>query len=466
MAGSFMRVSFCPSEIRTEFRFNSDGLSSLFSESSRLGSKEEEVDRNGKLERAIDGVSKEEKIIISKSFEHRNGKLEGQIDGISVGVSKKEGMVISKGLIGAAVDEILSGDSENDENVEPFVSSGRDSRASTRLPWEREGELGNGEGGKTIKKWSNTLSAEASLPEHELKRLRNVYLRMLERTKVGAAGITQGLVDAIHEKWKVDEVVKLKFEEPLSLNMKRTHGILESKTGGLVIWRSGSSVVLYRGISYNLLCVKSYTKQSQTGSHMLQDSEDNITSDGTQNVGLKDVASTAELFSSNSPKYLKDLSKRELMELSNLNHLLDELGPRFKDWIGREPLPVDADLLPAVVPGYQTPFRLLPYGVRRGLRDKDMTKFRRLARAAPPHFALGRSKELQGLATAMVKLWEKCDIAKIAIKRGVQNTRNERMAEELKISSDPTAIAPSIFSVQLSITIFIDIEERHELLQG
>ncbi|PRQ46855.1 putative RNA-binding, CRM domain-containing protein [Rosa chinensis] len=393
---------------------------------------EEDVDRNGKLERAIDGVSKEEKIIILKSFEHRNGKLEGQIDGISVGVSKKEEMVISQGLIGAAVDEILSGDRENDENAVPFVSSGRDSRASTRLPWEREGELGNGEGGKTRKKWSNTLSAEASLPEHELKRLRNVSLRMLERTKVGAAGITQGLVDAIHEKWKVDEVVKLKFEEPLSLNMKRTHGILESKTGGLVIWRSGSSVVLYRGISYNLPCVKSYTKQSQTGSHMLQDSEDNVTSDGTQNVGLKDVASTAEFFSPNSPKYLKDLSKRELMDLSDLNHLLDELGPRFKDWIGREPLPVDADLLPAVVPGYQTPFRLLPYGVRRGLRDKDMTKFRRLARAAPPHFALGRSKELQGLATAMVKLWEKCAIAKIAIKRGVQNTRNERMAEELK----------------------------------
>jgi hypothetical protein len=35
------------------------------------------------------------------------------------------------------------------------------------------------------------------------------------------------LVDAIHEKWKLDEVVKLKFEWPLSCNMKRTHEILE-----------------------------------------------------------------------------------------------------------------------------------------------------------------------------------------------------------------------------------------------
>ena len=40
---------------------------------------------------------------------------------------------------------------------------------------------------------------------------------------------------------------------------------------------------------------------------------------------------------------------------------------------------------------------------------------------------------MQGLAKAMVKLWEKSAIAKIAIKRGVQNTRNERMAEELKV---------------------------------
>lgn len=46
---------------------------------------------------------------------------------------------------------------------------------------------------------------------------------------------------------------------------------------------------------------------------------------------------------------------------------------------------------------------------------------------------LGRNRELQGLALAMVKLWEKSAIAKIAIKHGVQNTCNERMAEELKV---------------------------------
>ncbi|XP_071904325.1 CRM-domain containing factor CFM3, chloroplastic/mitochondrial-like [Coffea arabica] len=41
----------------------------------------------------------------------------------------------------------------------------------------------------------------------------------------------------------------------------------------------------------------------------------------------------------------------------------------------------------------------------------------------------------------MLKLWEKCAIAKIAIKRGVQNTCNERMAEELKVLTGGTLLS-------------------------
>lgn len=94
------------------------------------------------------------------------------------------------------------------------------------LPWERKSEVESSEGDWRGKR-SNTDLAERILPEHELKRLRNISLRMFERIKVGAAGITQDLVDAVHAKWKLDEVVKLKFEGPLSCNMKRTHEILE-----------------------------------------------------------------------------------------------------------------------------------------------------------------------------------------------------------------------------------------------
>ncbi|PON35204.1 RNA-binding, CRM domain containing protein, partial [Trema orientale] len=235
----------------------------------------------------------------------------------------------------------------------------------------------------------------------------------------------------IHDKWKLDEVVKLKFEEPHSLNMRRTHEILETKTGGLVIWRSGSSVVLYRGMNYNLPCVQSYTKQNMTHTTMLPDLE-SVTSDAIHNILVEDLVRTTRSPPLISAEPVKGLLEEDIMHLNDLNHLLDELGPRFTDWLGREPLPVDADLLPAVVPNYRSPFRFLPYRVKPGLRNREMTVFRRIARTIPPHFALGRNRELQGLAKAMVKLWGKSAIAKIAIKQGVQNTNNERMAEELK----------------------------------
>ena len=69
--------------------------------------------------------------------------------------------------------------------------------------------------------------------------------------------------------------------------------------------------------------------------------------------------------------------------------LLDGLGPRFSGWWGYDPLPVDADLLPAIVPGYRRPFRLLPSGVPPKLTDREMTILRRLARPLPFHYALG-----------------------------------------------------------------------------
>ena len=77
----------------------------------------------------------------------------------------------------------------------------------------------------------------------------------------------------------------------------------------------------------------------------------------------------------------------------DIESFLGELGPRFKDWSGRNPLPVDADLLPSLVPGYKPPYRLLPYKTKLAVRNGEMTYLRRLARSLPPHFALGMHKE-------------------------------------------------------------------------
>lgn len=90
-----------------------------------------------------------------------------------------------------------------------------------------ERQVQESESGGLKKRKSNTELAERLIPEHELKRLRNVALRMVDRFSVGVAGITQELVDSVHRKWTVDEVVKFKFDSPLSANMTRAHQILE-----------------------------------------------------------------------------------------------------------------------------------------------------------------------------------------------------------------------------------------------
>lgn len=310
----------------------------------------------------------------------------------------------------------VSDDSEDEEENDD-VSEEREE--SERVNEERK------------KRRSKTELAERTIPAHELQRLRNIALRTMERFEVGVKGITQELVASVHEKWRDSEVVKFKFGVPLSVHMKKAHQILESKTGGVVIWRSGSSIVLYRGMTYKLPCVELYKKVNHAEENGVHRSQ-HVGSGSDGQARVKEIVGTTGSFIQDNAEYLKDMSEEQLMELCDLNHLLDELGPRFKDWTGREPLPVDADLLPAVVQGYKTPFRVLPYGLRPCLTNKEMTNFRRLARITAPHFALGRNRELQGLANAMVKLWETSAIAKIAIKRGVPNTCNDRMAEELR----------------------------------
>lgn len=193
-----------------------------------------------------------------------------------------------------------------------------------------------------------------------------------------------------------------------------------------MIWRSGRSIVLYRGMNYNLRCVQSYAKIAEVDSS--QEAGDAISAipssleRNLQKSSANDVNRAASIV----------IPSQEATETFDIDSFLDQLGPRYKDWSGRSPIPVDADLLPGLVPGYKPPFRQLPYRTKISLKDKEMTALRRLARQTTPHFALGRNREHQGLATAIVKLWEKSSIVKIAIKRGVPNTSNDRMAEEIK----------------------------------
>ncbi|CAH2079173.1 unnamed protein product [Thlaspi arvense] len=311
----------------------------------------------------------------------------------------------------------------------PFGAYG--SNGEVKFPWEKVSsrenkELINGEW--TAKKESRYSLAEMTLPESELNRLRNVMFRTKSKMRVKGAGVTQAVVDAIHEKWKSSEIVRLKIEGSNALNMRRMHEILERKTGGLVIWRSGTSISLYK--------YKNNSNEDASVKHKQQIYRRAETSP----LSLPTSASTMD--HSVQQVHLPQLEKetpqqdrrpqQEVEYEDEINELLEGLGPRYTDWQGGYPLPVDADLLPGIVPGYEPPFRVLPYGVRSTLGQKEATSLRRLATVLPPHFALGRSRQMQGLATAMVKLWERSLIAKVALKRGVQLTTSERMAEDIK----------------------------------
>ncbi|KAL0415238.1 UNVERIFIED_CONTAM: CRM-domain containing factor CFM3, chloroplastic/mitochondrial [Sesamum latifolium] len=267
--------------------------------------------------------------------------------------------------------------------------------------------------------------AELTLEDEELRRLRRMGMTLRERVNVPKAGITGAVLEKIHDKWRKSELVRLKFHEDLAHDMKTAHEIVERRTGGLVTWRSGSVMVVFRGTNYEGSISKPQRMNSEDDALFVPNvsSLDNSvtkTSDGKSPVIEKSnpvISARAESMSEEEAEY---------------NRLLDGLGPRFEDWWGTGVLPVDADLLPQTIPGYKTPFRLLPAGMRPRLTNAEMTNLRKLAKSLPCHFALGRNRNHQGLATSIIKLWEKSLLVKVAVKRGIQNTNNKIMAEELK----------------------------------
>ncbi|GJN02661.1 hypothetical protein PR202_ga20035 [Eleusine coracana subsp. coracana] len=70
-------------------------------------------------------------------------------------------------------------------------------------------------------------AAELALPRDELRRLQGIGISVRKRLKVGKAGVTEGIVNGIHERWRNAEVVKIRCEDVWALNMRRTHEILE-----------------------------------------------------------------------------------------------------------------------------------------------------------------------------------------------------------------------------------------------
>lgn len=169
----------------------------------------------------------------------------------------------------------------------------------------------------------------------------------------------------------------------------------------MVVWRTGSKIVLYRGVDYKY----PYFSLDEAPSNII--SENAMEVDDRMQAGEEKPSSSTVVIESGGQSLTRILSQSSLVPgvgspnrvrfllpgesqlMEEADRLLDGLGPRFTDWWGCEPLPIDADLLPAVIPGYRRPFRLLPYGVKSQLTNDEMTTLKRLGRPLPCHFALG-----------------------------------------------------------------------------
>ncbi|WJX29917.1 hypothetical protein P8452_18510 [Trifolium repens] len=331
--------------------------------------------------------------------------------------------------------------------VRPDVLLDEDEEEKIVVPWKREEEREIGGGGgieeegfkkRTLKAPS---LADLTLEDELLRRLRREGMRVRERVNVPKAGLTQEVMEKIHERWRKEELVRLKFHEELAKNMRIAHQIVERRTGGLVTWKAGSVMMVYRGKNYQGPgSPKELDVEEGDGFFVPEVSSGSLpkTKQSDATTSLENIESVRR---NNEPP--ENLTEEEI----EYNALLDGLGPRFVEWWGTGIPPVDADLLPRVVPGYKTPYRLLPIGMRSRLTSAELTDLRKIAKSLPSHFALGRNRNHQGLACAILKLWEKSLIAKIAVKPGIQNTNNKLMADELSALTGGTLLLRNKFYI-------------------
>ncbi|KAI8534440.1 hypothetical protein RHMOL_Rhmol10G0089800 [Rhododendron molle] len=323
---------------------------------------------------------------------------------------------------------------KNPEKIElDFVFTGGEEdgdgvKGKGRMPWESNDRVVF----RRVKKEKVVTAAELRLDGELLERLRGEAGKMRKWVSVKKIGVSQAVVDQVRLIWKGCELVMIKFDVPLCRNMDRAREIVETKTGGLVVWSKKDALVVYRGCNFQPGLRTSMAQSGFPSHHKFKDK-------GTLSQ-LKSDASTREENMSRHGGETEILPINGSLYEREADRILDGLGPRFIDWWRPKPLPVDADLLPEVVPGFKPPFRRCPPHGRVKLTDDELTYLRMLAQQLPFHFVLGtflaywRNRKLQGLAAAILKLWEKCHIVKIAVKWGIPNTDNAQMAYELKAS--------------------------------
>jgi RNA-binding protein YhbY len=154
----------------------------------------------------------------------------GYIEGGDEGKEKGQEIAIEKGSVEDIfyVEEGMLPNSRGGFSVEsPLGLENVFGGGEVRFPWEKLKEKEKAEDEGSVRRKSRTSLAELTLPDSELGRLKNLTFQKKHKTKIGGGGVTQAVVDMIHERWKTEEIVRLKIEGAAALNMKRMHEILE-----------------------------------------------------------------------------------------------------------------------------------------------------------------------------------------------------------------------------------------------
>ncbi|CAI5964290.1 unnamed protein product [Closterium sp. NIES-65] len=357
------------------------------------------------------------------------------------------------------------------------------------FPWlgrGRGGGAGGGVQGEAVgvreRRVRQAWVAEVSLPPGELRRLRAAVMVLRQPVKVGRQGVTEGIVAAVQARWRAGhEVVKVRCEGAPAFNMRHTHEQIERLTGGMVVWRAGAALAVYRGPQYGQGGAGQRAQvqqgEGQVGEvgNAAEAGLEEMGSDGARGWGEGEMSDGEVEGEGEGEGRHGEQQEAALVSGASGGEEQQEwggqggeggvsaaaaageedvtlgLGPKVAGWERPGHAPVDADQLlgGAAAAGYRAPFRLVPYGVSSKLSNDEMTRLRHLARKLPPHFMLGRNRGLEGLAAAVVALWERSEVAKIGVKRGVQNTSNERMAEELKRLTGGVLLARDKFFISL-----------------
>lgn len=96
---------------------------------------------------------------------------------------------------------------------------------------------------------SQTVAKSLNISDEYLQDMVKQGHAMKDVIKVGRRGACDTLVEHIQKRWNTSNIVKLHCSGKPSNNMKQLASEIESKTQGVIIFRSGGTIILFKPVA-------------------------------------------------------------------------------------------------------------------------------------------------------------------------------------------------------------------------